>query len=507
MATAQVTLPATRKTSDLYWKAGIPVFVWLVLVLYGYLIGPPTGLTVSAWSYFALFLAVIIGLILEPIPAAAIGLIGVGVAAAMRYVNADMTQSLNWALAGFSDSTVWLIFGAFIFSMGYNKTGLGRRIALSLVRWLGGRTIGLGYAIALSDLVLAPGTPSNTARSGGTIFPIISNIPALYGSEPNTPSARKIGSYIMWTAFAITCVTSSMFITSLAPTAAALAIVKNTVKINNVGLDINWLQYAIGFLPVGIVLFLLVPALVYLIYPPELKTSKEIPEWAGQELSKMGKTSTKEIIMVVLVVVAIVLWITGSNTLFNLPYLGTNFINATTVVLVAIALMLATNIVTWDDILGNKSAWNVLVWFATLVTLAVGLNTVGFVRWFADLASAPLKGLDPVLIMAFLVALFFFIHYFFASLSAHTSAVLPLVLGVGIKLLPATMLVPFALLCVYALGIMGVISPYATGPSPVYYNSGYISRGDFWKLGLVFGIVFIVALLVIGIPYLLNVKL
>ncbi len=503
MATAPVSVPLAQKgASNLLWKAGIPVLVWFVLVLYGYLFGPPTGLTMSAWCYFATFLAVILGLILEPIPAAGVGLIGVAFAATMRYVNADMTQSLNWALAGFSDSTVWLIFGAFVFSMGYNKTGLGRRIALSLVKWLGGRTLGLGYAITLSDLVLSPGTPSNTARSGGTIFPIIGNIPGLYSSEPNSPTARKIGSYIMWTALAATCVTSSMFITSLAPTAAALTIVKNTAKI-----DINWLQYAQGFLPVGLVLLILTPLLVFFLYPPEIKSSKEIPVWAGQELSKMGRISTKEIVMVALVVVAIFLWITGSNTLFSLPYFGTNFINATTVVLLAIALMLVTNVVTWNDIISNKAAWNVLVWFATLVTLAVGLNTVGFVKWFADLASAPLKGMDPTMIMVFLVALFFFIHYFFASLSAHTSAVLPLVLGVGLKLLPTTMILPFALLCVYSLGLMGIISPYATGPSPIYYNSGYISRSDFWKLGLIFGIVFFVALIVIGMPYLMSVKL
>jgi citrate:succinate antiporter/L-tartrate/succinate antiporter len=484
------------------WKVVIPLLVWLVLVLYSVFFGVPTGLTQSAWWYFALFAAVIIGLILEPIPAAAIGLIGVAFAAAMRYVNADMTQSVNWALAGFADTTVWLIFGAFVFSMGYNKTGLGRRIALMLVRALGGRTLGLGYAISLADLVLAPGTPSNTARSGGTVFPVIRNIPALYGSEPNSPSARKIGSYIMWTAFAATCVTSSMFITALAPNAAALTIVKNTAKI-----DINWTQWFVGFLPVGIVLFLLVPIITYLIYPPEIKSSKEIPVWAGQELAKMGKITRQELIMIGLVVLAIFLWITGSNSLFRLPYFGTNFINATTVVLLGIALMLVTNVVTWEEIISNKAAWNVLVWFATLVTLANGLNLVGFVKWFADLASAPLKGLDPVMVLVLLVALFFFIHYFFASLSAHTSAVLPLVLGVGIKLLPAAMIAPFALLCVYALGLMGVITPYATGPAPIYYGSGYITRTDFWKLGLIFGLIFIVGLLAIGVPYLLSVKI
>ncbi|MCL5951913.1 MAG: anion permease [Chloroflexi bacterium] len=504
MATAQVSLPAVspKAAPGLAWKAGLPILVWLVLVLYGYVFGSPSGLTMSAWLYFAMFIAVILGLILEPIPAAAIGLIGVTVAATMRYVNANIGTSISWALGGFSDTTVWLIFGAFVFSMGYNKTGLGRRIALVLVRWLGGRTLGLGYAISIADLVISPGTPSNTARSGGTIFPVIRNIPALYQSEPNSPSARKIGSFIMWTAFAATCVTSSMFITSLAPTAAALAIVKTTTK-----LDVNWIQYAQGFLPVGIVLFLLLPVLVYLIYPPEVKVSKEIPQWAGQELGKLGKVTTKELIMIGLVILALFLWIVGSNTMFGLPYFGTNFINATTVVLVGIVLMIAAGIVTWDDILANKSAWNVLVWFATLVTLAAGLQQVGFVKWFADLASAPLKGMDPVVIMVLLVALFYFIHYFFASLTAHTTAVLPLVLGVGVKLLPAAMVAPFALLCVYSLGLIGILTPYATGPSPVYYGSGYISRADFWKLGLIFGVIFFIGLVVIGVPYLMNVKL
>ena len=478
-----------------------PLAVWFLLFVYPLVFGLPEGLTLTAWRYFALFAAVIVGLILEPIPAAALGLIGVAFATSMRYVGADITQSINWALSGFSDSTVWLIFGAFVFSMGYNKTGLGRRIALGLVRRLGGHTLGLGYAITFADLVLSPGTPSNTARSGGTIFPIIRNIPGLYGSEPNSPTARKLGSYIMWTAFAATCVTSSMFITGMAPNAAALAIVKNTTK-----LEVNWMQWLLGFIPVGVVLILLVPLATYLLYPPEIKASHEIPVWAGQELEKMGKVGRSEIIMIGLMILAVFLWITGSNALISLPYLGTNFINATTVVLLCIALMLIVNVVTWDEILSNKSGWNVLIWFATLVTLANGLNTVGFVKWFAERAAAPLKGYNPLVAMALLAALFFFVHYFFASLSAHTVAVLPVVLAVGTRI-PGIPVLPFALLLVYGLGLMGVISPYATGPSPIYYGSGYISRTAFWTLGLVFGVIFFAALLLIGMPWLLNVKI
>jgi anion transporter len=477
-------------------RAAAPLLTWLGLVLSGVLFGVPDGLSRNAWMYFAVFAAVIVGLILEPIPGGAIGLIGVTFAAAMRYVNDNPEQSVGWALGGFSDRTVWLTFGAFIFSLGYAKTGLGRRIALILVRRLGRRTLGLGYAVALADLALAPGTPSNTARSGGIVFPIISSIPGLYGSAPGS-TARRIGSYLMWTAFASMCVTSSMFVTALAPNAAAVSMARSIA-----GVEINWFQWMVGFLPIGIVLLALVPLLAYVLYPPEIKSADDVPRWAAGELIKMGKVSRGEWIMIALVLLAVLLWVAGSNPAISLPGLGSKFIDPTTVVLIVIALMLATGVVAWSDIIGNKAAWDVLVWFATLVTLANGLNAVGFVHWLGEHAAAPLAGLDPMLAMALLVVLFFAIHYLFASVTAHTLAVLPILLAVGIKI-PEMPTATLVFLLVYSLGLMGVITPYATGPAAIFYGSGYISRTDFWRLGFIFGIIFLGTLLGIGIPYLL----
>ncbi len=169
------------------WRAVAPVVAGIVLAV----LPVPSGLKTSAWLYFSLFVAVIVGLVLEPLPAAATGLIGVAVAALAGLVEPKPADSVKWALAGFSNGTVWLIFGAFMFALGYEKSGLGKRMALRLVKALGRRTLGLGYAVTFSDLVLAPFTPSNTARSGGTVFPVIRNIPGLYGSEPGTASTRK----------------------------------------------------------------------------------------------------------------------------------------------------------------------------------------------------------------------------------------------------------------------------------------------------------------------------
>jgi L-tartrate/succinate antiporter len=463
-----------------HWKALAPIIVGLALLL----VPVPAGLTPNAWYYFALFTAVIIALILEPIPAAAVGLVGVAAATVSLLVVPKPTDAIKWALSGFQDGTVWLIFVAFMFALGYEKTGLGRRVALKLVKGLGKRTIGLGYAVALADLALAPFTPSNTARSGGTIFPVIKNIPPLYGSEPG-PTARKIGSYIMWTAFATTCLTSSMFLTGLAPNLLALNLVKQTAKI-----EISWIEWFIGIAPVGILLFVFLPLLVYKIYPPELKSSPEVSTWAAEELKKMGGVRLKEISMALLALLALGLWIFGGE-----------LINATAVALLVLSLMVLTRIVEWDDVLAHKQAWNVLVWFATLVTMADGLNKVGFLKWFAGGAAGALTGYSVMTIVVVLTVVYFVVHYMFASITAHTTALLPVLLTAAIAV-PEMPVKLIALLFCYTLGLMGIISPYATGPGPIYYGSGYVNRKDFWTLGLVFGAIYLATLLIIGVPFL-----
>jgi L-tartrate/succinate antiporter len=465
-----------QEAAQRYLRPGIPVAAGLLLAL----LPVPAGLTPAAWHYFALFAAVVLAMITEPLPAGAVGLLGVTVASLLGLIGATSAEGIKWALSGFADPTVWLIFGAFVFATGYEKTGLGRRIALGLVKRLGGRTLGLGYAIALTDLALAPFTPSNTGRSAGIIYPIVRGLPELYGSAPG-PTARRIGAYLMWTSFAATAVTSSMFLTALAPNPLALSIARKTV-----GLAPSWTEWFIGFLPVGVLLLALVPLLTYLVYPPEIRVSPEVPVWAGQELARMGPTTRKERTMAVLVLVALSLWIFGGDR-----------IHATQTVLIVVGLLLVTRVVLWEDLLAQRQAWNVLIWFATLLTMADGLARVGFVAWVAQRASGVLQPLPAGLLVVAFVALFFFAHYLFASLVAHTTALLPVVLAAAMGL-PGLPLPRLTLLLCYAIGLMGVLHPYATGPAVVYYGSGFISRRHFWLLGLLFGTVFLVALVTLG---------
>jgi citrate:succinate antiporter/L-tartrate/succinate antiporter len=448
----------------------------------------PQGLSVGAWRYFAIFAAVLAALMLESAAPGAVGLVGLTLAAVLGCVDPDPARSLKWMLSGFSEGTVWLIVGAYVFSIGYRKSGLGRRIALWLVKALGRHTLGLGYAVVLADLVLAPATPSNTARSGGIIYPIAVQIPRLYGSEPG-PTAGKIGTYLMWTAFAGTAVTSSMFLTALAPNAAALAIVHGTTH-----LEVSWWQWLSGFLPVGTALLLLVPLLAFWLCRPEVKHSPEISAWAARELAALGPTSRSERVMAALVALAMLLWVVGTGPGISLPVLGSGWLTATTVVFVVVSLMLVTGVVEFTDVASEKAAWEVFFYFTSLLTLASGLAEVGFIKWLTITLTEPLSALSPALATALLVALFFWVHYFFSSITSHAAAVLPVVLAAGAAV-PGLSLRPLALVCLYSLGLMGVLSPYATGPAPMYFGSGFIGRAQFWRLGLTFGLVFFVALL------------
>jgi L-tartrate/succinate antiporter len=460
---------------------------WLIPAVLGLSIAlapVPHGLAPNGWRYFALFVFVVSGLVTEPVPGAVMGLLGVSIGAGLGLVGKTPAESLKWALSGFSNDVVWLIVLATTFALGYELTGLGRRVALFVVNRLGGRTLGLGYAIALADLVLAPFMPSNTARSAGTIYPVVRNIPPLYGSHP-ADRPRAIGGYLCWTAFASTCVTSAMFPTAMAPNLLAIEMARTIAHV-----DVTWASWVRHGLPVGALLFLLTPVVTYLIYPPSITRGREVAEWAGVELRQMGAISGREMTMGVLAVAALGCWIGASKV-----------IAPATVGLAVVLVMMLARVVTWNDIASHAQAWNVLVWFATLVALADGLSQVGFLSWFAGRSVAWLAGTPVTLAVIGIVTLFFLIHYVFASTTAHTTAVLPVFLA-AVVAIPGLPVKAVVLTLLYSIGLMGVLTPYATGPAPVWYASGYIRGRDYWKLGAIMGMLYLAALLAIGVPYL-----
>ncbi|MHC1759983.1 MAG: anion permease [Negativicutes bacterium] len=434
----------------------------------------PAGLKPQAWHLFAIFVATILGFILSPLPMGAVALIAVTATAFFK------VASPAQALSGFSNTTIWLIVAAFIFAKGFIKTGLGSRIAYLVMHSLGNSTLKLAYAILISDLIIAPATPSNTARGGGILFPIVRSLCSAFGSEPND-KPRRIGSYLMQSAFHGNMITSAMFLTAQAGNPLLVAL---TLKLLNI--EISWGLWALAALVPGLVSMAVIPYLIYKLDPPEVTATPEARQIARAALDKMGPVSRNEKIVALVFISALVLWATATYTKLD----------ATVVALLGVSAMLMTGVLKWTDVTEEKSAWDTMVWMGTLVGLAGLLNSTGFIAWFAKLISTGIAGLSWMSALLVLLLLFFYSHYAFASLSAHITAMYPAFAPVAVIAGAPPYLV--ALSMGFFASLCASLTHYSTGPAPIYFGAGYVDQGKWWRIGFIVSFVNIVIWLGIG---------
>jgi DASS family divalent anion:Na+ symporter len=437
----------------------------------------PAGVKKEAMHLLAIFVATIVGLILTPLPMGAVVIIGV------MLTGVTDTLKVGQILSGFANNTVWLIVAAFLLTRGFIKTGLGRRISFLFIRAFGRKTLGLAYAIAASDLVLSPATPSNTARAGGIIYPIVRGLTATFGSEPGA-TARKIGSYLMMMEYQAVIVTSAMFMTAQAASPLLIELAKKTANIS-----ISWGTWALaGVLP-GLLCLILTPYILYKIYPPEIKETPQASQMAHAELEKMGPMKRSEKILLVVFFMILALWVTSEW----------NKLDATVVALIGVGVMLLTGVISWEDVLGEKGAWDALIWFGGLVMMATGLNQLGFMKWVATSVAGSVAGLAWLPALIVLVLVYFYSHYGFASVTAKVTAMFPPFLAIAMAAQAPPQLTVFLFGMASALG--AGITHYGTGPSPIYYNAGYVDLGTWWKLGLLVSIINLVIWFGVGFPW------
>jgi L-tartrate/succinate antiporter len=181
---------------------------------------------------------------------------------------------------------------------------------------------------------------------------------------------------------------------------------------------------------------------------------------------------------------------------------GADIMDPTTAALLVVGLLVVTRTINWTDVLADKPAFNTLIWFGTLVPLAGGLGQVGVVSWLGGLIGPKLAAAPMAEGFVGLIVVFFLLHYLFASVTAHVTALLPVMLTVATQM-PGLPIDKAALALCLSLGIMGIISPYGTGPSPVYAGSGFLPGRDFWRLGAIFGLYYMLVFLGIGLPTLI----
>lgn len=453
---------------------------WLIVlgVAVGILLAPvPSGITPQSWRLLAIFAATIAGSILRPIPGEAMVLIGVSALAIFRVL------PIEQALGGYADPIVWLVLAAFFISRGMIKTGLGRRIAFLFIKAIGRHSLGLSYALASTDMLLATVIPSTGARSGGIVFPIAKSLAEAYESRPGI-TARRLGAFLMSSVYQCDVVICAMFLTGQASNPLIAKFAQEVT-----GIEITYARWAIAAIIPGLASLLLVPLIIYKVFPPEIKHTPAASEFASKELRSLGPMKWSELAMLIVFALVALLWMT---TKFH-------GINYAAVAMLGICILLLSNVLNWDDLIDERSAWAVFIWYGGLIRMAEALGQTGITKKFAEAAGGFTIGWKWWLALAALLLIYFYAHYGFASITAHATAMYTPFLVVILAAGTPTYLAVLSL--AYFSNLGASLTHYGTTPAPIYFGADYLKQRTWWWLGFLASIATIAMWSILGFTW------
>lgn len=425
----------------------------------------PLGLDPKAWHLFSVFVATITAIVLKPYPMPFIALLGLLVCFLLNIL------AFEEGMAGFSNPVIWLVVLVFFIARGFIKTQLGTRLAYIFVGLLGRSTLGLGYGIAITEILIAPFMPSNAARTGGVMLPIIRSISEALGSSPEKGTEKKLGAFLYQVTFQINLISSAMFLTAMAanPMAQSLAAKQNV--------EITWVSWFVAASIPGLLSLLIIPMVLYWIYPPELKIIHNAKEFSQNQLEKLGPLSIQEKTMIGIFCIILLLWIFAKQT----------GVSAATAALLGLVLTIVLKIIDWKDVINEKEAWNTFIWLAVLVTLSTYLDKFGFIAWFSQNISKFVIDWPWQKGFLFLSLCYFYSHYFFASNTAHVSSMYAAFLAVSISI-GAPPLVA-ALLLAFFSSLFSSMTHYGTSSGAIVFGDNYIKLGEWWRIGFIISII------------------
>lgn len=444
----------TPSTAKQVMAAVVPIALGLAL----WFSPAPEGLSLQAWHMFAIFAATIAGILTQPLPSGAVMLI----ALCATIFTKTLTEAK--ALSGFASGTVWLIFCAYILSLGFVTSGLGKRIAYKMLSKFGGSSLGIAYSLGISDLIMAPAMPSVTARSGGIIFPIVRSINEVLGSGPG-PTGKKIGDFLTMVCFQFTPITGAMFLTGM----AANPLVGNLAK-SALGVEVTWMGWFTAAIVPGLVCFFLMPLLVYKILNPDLKRTPEAKDMGRRSLSELGPMTLTEKKVAIGFGLALLGW--GTSLVTGL--------GATTVGLGLAAYLFATKAVSWKDLLKDHAAWDTVIWFGAIISLAGGLSDLGFIKWMTGALGSSMTGIGAMESFVILGLVYIYVHYLFATASGHVAALYAPFAATAIAAGAPPMMV--AICFGIFSNLMWGNTEYGGGPGPIYFAQGYFERPRFYTI-------------------------
>jgi DASS family divalent anion:Na+ symporter len=207
----------------------------------------------------------------------------------------------------------------------------------------------------------------------------------------------------------------------------------------------------------------------------------------------MGPLARDEWIVAVTFAVMVIGWVMADSLHLSLP--GVAF--------AGLGVLLATNVLTLEDINLQGSTLATFLWLAVLFALSGQLNELGFMGYVGGKLTALLGGVAWPVAYVVLLVLYVLMHYMFVSQSAQVLALFGVFLDVGVRAGVPASLMAFALL--FASSYFSTITPQGGSQNVIFVGSNYLTQGELYRLGLLTTVFCLLVFLVLGTPWLLFV--
>jgi divalent anion:Na+ symporter, DASS family len=477
----------------------VPLVIWNIKI---------DELSQSATQTFAIFFGVMLALTITSIPISVVTAIGLvfmvmfqtlecetklkqsieckrcgQVVSGIFYDCDAFADGFKTALNGYSQPIVWMIFGAFHLGKAIEKSNLGERISLIMIRYLGKTMLGLGAAVFLSEFALAPFVPSNTARGGGIILPIVMSLIHSLDSSP-TPN-RNIARFLILCGAHSNLLISSIFLTGAAPNPIVAHAAKQVLNV-----DFTFTKWFLGAIfPAAFCSVMLIIYFMSLESPSY--DSNFVMERAVQRMQDLGPMSTNELKLLAILTTSLLLWTTSSIT----------HLSESLVAYMAFVTVIATKVLDWVDITSNQKAWDTYFWLSGMLLMAEQLSKLGFAKYFGNVCATMVQSMtsNPTISLILFGFCYFVSMYFFSSITGHAVALCESFMTGSLRGKAS----PYQATCLFAYysSLGACLTPFSTGSVALYFSQGYFSQKEWFRIGIVVASIYLAVYSTLGMGW------
>jgi DASS family divalent anion:Na+ symporter len=156
-------------------------------------------------------------------------------------------------------------------------------------------------------------------------------------------------------------------------------------------------------------------------------------------------------------------------------------------------------VLSWEDVISERAAWDVFIWYGGLVRMAEALGETGITKRFAEASAGFTSGWKWWAALGVLLLIYFYAHYGFASITAHATAMyIPFLTVILVAGAPPYLAV---LSLAYFSNLDASLTHYGTTPAPIYFAAGYVTQRRWWWMGLLASLINIPIWVIFGFAW------